>query len=311
MIINGTAKGGFLTMGTKRVGFARIKALINENTNSILPQLRAEKVTAGGEVRTDTSLILGKYGSTQAAVDPFTESATQLFPLGTMLHYGDRTFRYGQMGSGAVTAGKLVQQAVHVAHHTNCLVINADAATLGTVAYSHAAGSRAIAIDTAGDTDLTADLYAEGYLHVNDAQGEGQTLRVRTHAAHDHSNDASVVIQTYDPLATAVVKNASQLSLTKNPMSGLIVAPTAETGAIVGVTVINMTAAYYGWFAVRGPCAVLAGENLVLGHKVMRSDADAGACMPDNGDDLTPQIGQVMASGVVDTEYALILLNIW
>ena len=101
-----------------------------------------------------------------------------------------------------------MQQAAHVAHHTNCLVTNADAVA---GSYSHAAGSTTISIETAGDTDLTANLYAEGYLLVNDAQGEGQMLRVKSHPAHDHGDDPSVVITTYDPLSTAVVKNASQL----------------------------------------------------------------------------------------------------
>ena len=48
---------------------------------------------------------------------------------------------------------------------------------------------------------------------------------------------------------------------------------------------------------------------VVLGHRVVRSDADAGGVMAADSDPLLVPVGQVMASGVVDTEYALIALN--
>jgi hypothetical protein len=314
-------------MGTKRVGWARIKSLINENTgdgaglrrnwvtkasgsaDTDLPAGGTTASTTTGAIQTTTTLIIGKNSKSTAkpaVADPFTESSTQLWPLGTELKYGDRTFRYGQM-NGAVTAGKLLQQAAHVAHHTNCTITNADAVE---GSYSHAAGSNTISLETNG-TDLTLNQYAEGYLYVNDAQGEGQMLRIKSHPAHDHSDDASVVIETWDPLSTAVVKNASQVSLVKNPYADVIVAPAAETGALVGVTVIDMTDDYFGWFQTRGPVPILVSEAvLVIGHRAVRSDADAGGVMAADSDPLLFPVGQVMASGVVDTEYALIMLNL-
>ena len=281
----------------------------NRDFNNVLDSMMNLK--SGGNLTIDASTTAGDTSLIiNNAVSPYVQGTSQLYPLGTKLIYGGRTFRYAFMG-GACTAGKLVQQAAHVAHHTNCLVINADAATLGGVAYSHAIGSRAICIDTAGDTDLTADQYAEGYLLVNNEESEGALLRIRTHLAHNHGVDPSVVIETYDPLTTAVVKNSSHISLVLNPYKDVVVAPTAETGAVVGATVIDMSDDNYGWLVTSGPAALLVSNaNLVLGHRVVRSDSDAGGVMPDNGDDLTPVLGQVMATGVVDTEYALINLNI-
>jgi len=308
-------KGGFLTMGTKRIGLARIEALMENLKRDIALDGttisgRLHTKIAATDTSTSTTSLLGIVPGT---VSPYVEGATQLYPLGTEMQYGDRKFRYAFM-DGAVTAGKLIQQPAHVANHINCTVINADAATLvgvgGSTAYSHAIGSRGICIDTNG-TNLTADLYAEGYLQVNDAQGEGQLLKIRTHLAHVHGTDPSVVIQTYDPLATAVVKNASQCSLLKNPYKDVIVAPAAETGAIVGATVIDMTDDYYGWLCVSGPASLLISEAVVvLGHRVVRSDADPGGVMAANSDPLLLPIGQCMAGGVVDTEYAMVWLNI-
>jgi len=248
----------------------------------------------------NTSVLQGKI-----AADPYAVGTVKLFPLGTELVYGQRTFRYAFM-NGAVTAGKLLQQAPHVAHHINMTVTNADA-VVGS--YSHAIGSTTISVETNG-TNLVVNEFADGYLLVNDAQGEGQLLRIKSHPAHVHGTDPSVVFTTYDPLSTAIVKNASQLSAHHNVYNHVIVAPAAETGAVVGATLRDMPDNNYGWVVTNGPAGLLAGETMVLGHKFMRSDADAGAIMPDNGDDLTPQLGQVMAGGVVDTEYVLGYLNV-
>ena len=140
-------------------------------------------------------------------------------------------------------------------------------------------------------------------------------MRVKSHPAHDHGVDPSVVITTYDPLKTAIVKNSSQLSLTPNPYTEVITSPaTTPTSNIVGVSVIDITDDYFAWIQTRGPCAVLASASaLVIGNAVYRSVADAGGVIAGTNDSagaVAPYVGEVMASGVVDTEYALIWLNI-
>tara|TARA_R110000868_G_scaffold394908_1_gene666372 strand:- start:177 stop:1085 length:909 start_codon:yes stop_codon:yes gene_type:complete len=241
-------------------------------------------------------LVVGKGGSQYGTVNPWAESSTQLFPLGSELHYGNNIFRYGQLGGTAVTAGKLVQHAAIIANHTNC------AATAAT-----AAGTTAISIETAGDTDITLNQYADGYLWVNDVNGEGQTMRVQSNPAHDHGVDPSIVITTYDELATALTTN-SQLSLIANPHTGLIVAPAAETGAVMGATVIDMTADYYGWFTTSGPQALLSVGTLVVGNIAVRSGGTAGGVAPAT-DNLLTEVGEVMAARA-DTEYSLVWMNL-
>ena len=241
-------------------------------------------------------LVVGKGGSQYGTVNPWAESSTQLFPLGSELHYGNNIFRYGQLGGTAVTAGKLVQHAAIIANHTNC------AATAATTA-----GTTAISIETAGDTDITLNQYADGYLWVNDVNGEGQTMRVQSNPAHDHGVDPSIVITTYDELATALTTN-SQLSLIANPHTGLVVAPAAETGAVMGATVIDMTADYYGWFTTSGPQALLSVGTLVVGNIAVRSGGTAGGVAPAT-DNLLTEVGEVMAARA-DTEYSLVWMNL-
>ena len=260
----------------------------------------------GGLIQPPFGDYIGHAKSTKGAVnladaDPYTESATQLFPLGTILDWGDRAFRYAQM-DGAVTAGLLLQQPAHVANHTQMAT---------TAGYAITTDDTIISVETVG-TDLTANQYREGYLYVNDGTGQGQSWRVKSNPAHDHSDDPSVEITVFGKVSTALVASAtSQVALMANPYKDVVVAPVTETGAVVGVTNIDMTDDYYGWIQVRGPKACLAASTLVLGHRCVRNDTTtAGAVMADNGDDLCQVVGSVMAGVVVDTEYCMIDLSI-
>ena len=87
-----------------------------------------------------TDLVIGKGGSQYGTVNPWAESSTQLFPLGTMLHYGLNVYRYGLLGGTAVTAGKLV---AHQAQDSNHLNMTATATT--------AVGETDISVETGGN----------------------------------------------------------------------------------------------------------------------------------------------------------------
>ena len=237
--------------------------------------------------------IVGKGGSQYGTVDPYAESSTQLFPLGSRLLYGNTVYRYGKMGSGAVTAGKCVTHAASIAHHFDL-----------TPTAGVAAGETAISVETAG-TDITLNQYANGYLYVNDAAGEGQMLRIKSNPAHDHSADPSIVITCYDDLATAIT-TSSRITLIADPSSALIGQAATTTGATMGVTVMDMTAAYYGWFAVSGPATVLTSGTLVVGNHAVPLGA-VGAVGPAAGD-VIQVIGVVMIVNVT-TDYSLINLT--
>ena len=90
-----------------------------------------------------TKVIFGK--NTEGA-DPYTESVTQQFPLGTELVYGERRYRYAKAGAVNLTPGTLQQASANSAtnasggHHINMGL------TTGTTA---GAGVREISIETA------------------------------------------------------------------------------------------------------------------------------------------------------------------
>jgi len=250
-----------------------------------------------------TDFFTGKGSNPDSIINPFTSGTTSItdslgndIPLGSVLYYGDRVFRYGLAGGVALTAGKLVQTIVGTkADHQDL------APTAGV-----AAGEYEISVETAG-TDLTLNQYAGGYLYVNDVTGEGQCLKIKSNPVHDHSADPSVVITCHDALATAIT-TSSKVSLMSDPWSGLVVAPAAETGAAMGVPVVDMALSAYGWFQTYGPAAVLTVGTLVLGHNAVRSATVAGGVAPATSD-ILDIVGTVMLVDVT-TDYSLIKLNI-
>jgi len=259
------------------------------------------KTTAGAHMQyteaagyAASDFLVGKGSSSYGTVDPFTSGASQLFPLGSKLLYGNTTYRYCKMAATAVTAGKCVTHAASIAHHFD-LAPTADVA----------AGETAISVETAG-TDITLNQYAGGYLYINDGAGEGQMLRIRSNPAHDHSSDPSIVITTYDDLATAITASSStRITLIADPLSALIVQAATTTGATMGVTAVDMAASHFGWMAVSGPQAVLTSGTLVVGNHAVPLGA-AGAVGPAAGD-VIQVIGTVMIVNVT-TDYSLINL---
>jgi hypothetical protein len=250
-----------------------------------------------------TDFFTGKGSNPDSIINPFTSGTTSVtdslgndIPLGSVLYYGDRVFRYGLAGGVALTAGKLVQTAVGT---------KADHQDLAPTA-AVAAGEYEISVETAG-TDLTLNQYAGGYLYVNDGAGEGQCLKIKSNPVHDHSDDPSVVITCHDALATAVA-TSSKVSLIADPWTAVLVAPAAETGAAMGCPVVDMAASAYGWFQTYGPAAVLTVGTIVLGHNVVRSATVAGGVAPATSD-ILDIVGTCMLVDVT-TDYSLIKLNI-
>ena len=250
-----------------------------------------------------TDFFTGKGSNPDSIINPFTSGTTSVtdslgndIPLGSVLYYGDRVFRYGLAGGVALTAGKLVQTIVGT---------KADHQDLAPTA-AVAAGEYEISVETAG-TDLTLNQYAGGYLYVNDAAGEGQCMKIKSNPVHDHSDDPSVVITCHDALATAIT-TSSKVSLMSDPWSGLVVAPATETGAVMGCPVVDMALSAYGWSQTYGPAAVLTVGTVVLGHNVVRSATVAGGVAPATSD-ILDIVGTCMLVDVT-TDYSLIKLNI-
>jgi DNA-binding beta-propeller fold protein YncE len=228
----------------------------------------------------------------------YDESATALCRIGTVRYLDDgRAFAYARDGGSALAAGKVNQAYAPTANHLNCAV--AAAAAIGdTRVYV-----------TLGATAAAANLYKDGFLHVNDATGEGHLYKVRGHKAIGSAGTG--YIELYDKIRVALT-TSSEVTLTKHPQDCVLTLPTTATSVPVGIAPIAVTASYYFWNQVKGPAVVLIDGTVVIGQHVRLSDGVAGAVEPLDRDATAEDeacIGTVLRVNAA-TEYGLIMLAI-
>lgn len=189
---------------------------------------------------------------------------TQKLPLGTRARTRDgRVFRYAQAGASDLVAGSVYQSAAPIPLH---LALTAVALSIGGT----------LVVVTPGATAGAANLYAEGYLGVDTTPGNGQTYLIAGHPAIS----ASVAFNlTLDPAHSVQVAftSATRYGLIHNPYKNVIVAATTVTAAAVGVPLMPITAAYYGWLQTWGPASVLMNGTPGVGIGVVTSATTAGA----------------------------------
>jgi len=206
-----------------------------------------------------------------------------------------RIYRYGLAGAVTLAPGKLSVAAAHVANHVDV-----------NVQTSGVAGDTRVKA-TLGATAATADQYAEGYLVVNDATGEGINYLIGGHAAVDSAG--IITVNLVDSLKAAITATTTQVSLIANGYKNVIVNPGALAHRPIGVNNVAITAAFYGWFQTAGACAVLADGVTAKGIEVIASDAVAGAVETRVDATTSNSIG-FAPEATVDTEYRQIILTL-
>lgn len=238
-------------------------------------------------------LSLVANGTFQTSTDTSLETL-----VGTRFDTSDgRELILVQAGAVAVVPGKLYQDAAIVANHVNCAVTAFQA-------YSNNGNVPAKVTITLGATAVTANQYAGGLLVVNDATGEGQTLRIASHPAADAS--ASLVVTLEDAPITALT-TSSEVTLVPAHGNGVILYPTTATGAACGVSLYDIAAGAYGFLVTKGVTACLGDGTLTIGSAVSPSNAVAGAV--ENGVIAQGFVGQAVYTGV-DTEYRPVYVNL-
>jgi hypothetical protein len=222
------------------------------------------------------------------------ESSTALHNLGELVHTNDgRAFRYCKAGASNLAAGKLHQSSAQDTGDHNLSVA--------------AASANATSVTTTTTVTVTENQYADGFLLIADDAGEGHYYPISGHSA---ATAAAVTINLKEELRVALT-TATTIDLVKNPYDGVVVNPTTITSSVAGVSVIALTAAYYGWLQVSGPASVLADGALTVGTDVVASDNVAGAV--EVTADGTPEILSVVGTAMIaatDTEYGLVNLKL-
>lgn len=224
----------------------------------------------------------------------FEESSKALHNLGELVHSNDgRAFRYAKAGGTALAAGKLQQSSAQDTGDHNLAIA--------------AAAANATQIVTTSTVTVTANQYAQGFALIADDAGEGYYYKIKSHLA---ATSAVVTLELADKIQVALTTSTT-VDLVKNPYDAVIINPTTISSSPAGVAVKALTASYFGWLQVSGPCSVLADGALTVGTDVVASDNVAGAV--EVTADGTPEILSVVGTAMIaatDTEYGLVNLKL-
>jgi len=238
------------------------------------------------------------------------QTSDQKHKLGTRAVLPDgRVFYYAKEdGTGIASAGFIVDGVGLVAaHDMDC-----------TATAAHSVGDTTISIEVP-TTDLTKNQYADGYLVFNDDGGEGEVYRIKSHPAHDASDDNTVIItiDEEDGIRTALT-TSTEAQLVYNPYTNikLIDGDGTQTTGPLGVTTIPVTASYYCWIQTAGISSVAVSSTtiLVLGDaiEVSQVSGQSGtATLHDSSGatDLMP-IGTAMGVASIAGDKGLVMLSI-
>jgi hypothetical protein len=219
-------------------------------------------------------------------------SSTQKEMLGALRILPDgRKFRYARATATAIAPGFALLHALDTANHINR---SAVATAIGSMQVTFSVGA----------TEVTADMYKDGYLQVNagTAGTLGTQYRIKSHTVVAAAG-GSITVQLADPLVTALVATTDKLSLIPNPYSGVSLGGVAYGCA--GVTPVAVPASAYFWSQTGGVAACV----------IVNATAKGSTLVPGaNGipklwvvDYLQPMIGYAIQVGVTDQPKAIYL----
>lgn len=228
-----------------------------------------------------------------AAQDVRETGSTQKEAIGVVGGTADgKLYVYGK-AEGEVTRGSLAVAEAVVANHVNQLVD-----------VSAAIGDTEVSLNI-GATAAAADLYADGYLVVNDATGEGVAYRVAGNSAGAGSD--VIRVRLYEPLVAALTLDVSEASLIKHP--AMDCAESTTLAKAVGVANTTIADEGFGWFQKGGLASVLADGTPAKNASVIQSNGTAGAVEAAVETDVIERLGTALEN-LVSTEHRAVWLNI-
>ena len=215
----------------------------------------------------------------------------------TMALADGRVFRYVENGGTAIGEGLVVASEAPAGNHDEDLV----------VATSASVGGFTIGI-TLGGTEAAKDLYAEGYLFLNeDDTTPHEMYKIKGHPAIASSGSGTITIDEPDGFQTAVTAGTDKAGLIKSPYKDIVVAPAAIAGRFVGVTCADLEANYFGWVQVAGMAVVKIDGTPALGTLVGQSGTHAGQLVA-VGADTTVALARIHGINTTNDEYHTVFL---
>lgn len=219
--------------------------------------------------------------------NPYEQSSTQLFPLGTKMSEGERVWRYAKSAAGS---GIGIPQQSAVA-------INAEQDDDIAIGATSAIGDKTVSVTSttnlASGVLATANGVAEGYIYFNIAAGLGQCYKIKSHELL--ATTAESIFTLYDALTIALT-TSSKCGIVQNPYTNVLATTAVLTGQCVGVPPLAVTSGYYFWIQTGGPAAVMANTTIAKGDRTVVGTT-AAKCDPSANVDTEECIGFAMTPG--------------
>ncbi|MCK5601950.1 hypothetical protein KAR91_08780 [Candidatus Pacearchaeota archaeon] len=244
-------------------------ATLDRNINQALGRPIQEAFRDG----IDCDIIHGGLESGQSSLQSiYAEAATQNCRLGSKLLENEtgREFIYSQAGAVPLAAAYMTISAPTISNYLDEI----------QTGYAWAIG------DTSGTTLITtgatpaANYFKDGWMVTVKATGLGYAYPILTSGSH--ATIIAIALKSGHPIIVAT-DATTEMSLVKSPFKATIVAPvTTLTAPPAGVPLIAVTAAYFFWAQVKGPCPLFVddGDTLTIGEPVGSpgTNGTAGTC---------------------------------
>jgi len=231
--------------------------------------------------------------------------------LGTRAIQPDgRVYRWALNGATAIEGGKAVQTAADArasVHASGLTIVNATVTGVTTITI------------TAATTTVAADYYADGDLVIDTSPGQAM-YRIKTNTAAVSGGNTEVTLYESDEIKNALTSGTTTVGLRANPYTSVIITPTTVTGAVIGVTPINVPVGEYFWLQTWGLANVnvdqapVAGKRVIagvlsVGHLDISSTSSADSTGANEASSY-PQIGVAQSGGAGADKYHRIFLTI-
>ena len=176
------------------------------------------------------------------------------------------------------------------------------------IATSVAVGDKTITLTT--QSVWTANQFKDGWLVIEDATAsvQGTLRKIKSHPAA--GSGASVVVTVYDAFVIAATAGTDEVSVMKNPYSGVMEKNSTADGPLLGLPPMTITSGYYFWLQTRGPAAITCGEGSVVVGDQVCVDATAGTAMLMDTAGDAQLIGHMLASCDTSGNIGIVYLQI-
>ena len=239
--------------------------------------------------------------------DIYKQTSDKRYPLGTRGYTRDsRIFHYAENSSTAITLiGALCQCAVEPDAGKWSYDLPID--NIPT------SNSSSILI-TATTISATAGYFEDGYLYINDGDGLGQMVQIKTLGTMASGATATEVRFYGDDKLITAVTTASVLGIVPNTYKDIIIKPaTLITAPIAGVNPIAVSSDNFFWLQTWGPAPITVSAALDLNYPVICDSAkEAGVQKMSTATEMLDQVkvGMCMSVAQGGSDAALVFLQI-